>query len=111
VSNRTFGTTRGNRNQPRACFVVVSFEGCWMGGGVLEGQCQAPHIMVDCEVHGLLARVHNEDTGRFIMNGHMKDPTWPTPQEPLTADVLGRIERARTNKGQIFVPAGYKGHQ
>jgi hypothetical protein len=104
MSNKSFGISSGNRDQPRPCFVVVSFEGCFM-----PDVCQAPHIFVDCEVHGTLARVHKEDTGRFIMKGHMKQPTWPVPLAPLTAECLERIAASRTKKDTIFVPSTYKG--
>ena len=90
--------------QPRPCFVVVSWEGCFM-----PDACQQKHVMVDCEVHGLLARVESEDTARFIMRGHIAQPTWPEPLEPLTEACLERIAASRTNKAQLFVPDTYKG--
>ena len=71
--------------------------------------CQQKHMLVDCEVHGLLARVESEDTARFIMKGHIEVPTWPVPLEPLTEACLDRIAASRTNKAQLFVPSTYKG--
>ena len=88
----------------KKCFVVVSHEGCWRGP-----DCVTAHLLVECEVHGLLGKVRQEDTAQFIMKGHMEQPTWPKPLEPLSPDVLGRIERARTDKGRIFVPSTYRG--
>ena len=89
--------------QPRPCFVVVSWEGC-----AFPDVCQQKHVMVDCEVHGLLARVEKEDTGAFIMRGHIATPSWPTPLEPLTEKCLDRIAASKTNKGQLFVPSTFK---
>jgi hypothetical protein len=71
--------------------------------------CQQKHFLVDCEVHGLLARAEKEDTARFIMAGHIDTPSWPTPLEPLTEACLERIAASRANKGQLFVPDTYKG--
>lgn len=70
--------------------------------------CQQKHVLVDCEVHGLLARVEKEDTAEFIMRGHIAQPSWPVPLEPLTEACLERIAASRTNKSQIFVPSSYK---
>jgi hypothetical protein len=95
---------RKSTDQPRACFVVVSWEGCWC-----PDVCQAQHVLVDCEVHGLLARVEHEDTGRFIMAGHMDTPAWPVPLEPLTEACLDRIAASRTSKSTLFVPSTYRG--
>jgi hypothetical protein len=94
------------RTEPRPCFVVVSFEGCYH-----PGLCQSPHIIVDCEVHGMLARVENEDTGRFIMKGHMANPTWPVPVEPLTAACLNRIVASKVSKNVLHVPSDYGGRR
>lgn len=88
----------------RKCFVVVSFEGCFM-----PDVCQQQHIIVDCSVHGMLARVEHEDTAEFIMKGHLDTPTWPRPLEPVTEHVLDRIAAARTSKATLFVPSTYKG--
>jgi hypothetical protein len=78
--------------------------------GPLKGQCRAPHVMVDCEAHGHLAKVHEEATGRLIMAGHLDRPDWPPSLEPAdSAGVRARIDASRTNKGQIFVPSTYKG--
>ena len=71
--------------------------------------CQAPHVTVDCEVHGMLARVETEMTGRFIMAGHLDDPTWPTPVQPLNEAVLERILASKTSRDTLFVPDTYKG--
>jgi hypothetical protein len=105
VSNKAFGIRRRNRDEPRPCFVVVSFEGCF-----LPGLCQAPHIFVDCEVHGTLARVHDEDAGGFIMRGHMDMPSWPKPIAPLNQECLDRILASKEGRNStIFVPSTYKG--
>lgn len=104
MSNRSFGIRRGNRDQPRPCFVVVSWEGCFM-----SDVCQQSHVIVDCEVHGMLARVETEDAAEFIMRGHVEMPSWPKPLEPLTDACLDRIAASRTNPGRLFVPSTYKG--
>lgn len=93
-----------HRDQPRRCFVVISWEGCYF-----PDFCQAPHVIIDCEVHGMLARVESEQTGRFIMAGHLDDPTWPVPVEPLSEACLERIVASKTSKDRIFVPSTYKG--
>lgn len=93
------------RDEPRRCFVVVSWEGCFA-----PDLCQSKHVIVDCEVHGTLAHVENEDTGRLIMGLHMKDPTWPIPEAPLTEAALERILATKEHKRDtIFVPSTYKG--
>lgn len=87
-------------DQPRPCFVVVSFEGC-----AFPDFCQGKHVLVDCTIHGLLARVGAEEVGRFIMAGHLDDPSWPTPVEPPTEASYQRIYDARTGQhGRIFIP-------
>lgn len=101
MSNRTRIV---ERFEPRPCFVVVSWEGC-----EFPDVCQQKHVMVDCEVHGHLARVEKEDTGRGIMILHMQDSRWPKPAGPLTAEVLERITASKTPKNRIFVPSGYRG--
>jgi hypothetical protein len=97
------------REQRRPCFLVVSWEGCWMEEGPLKGQCRAPHFMVDCQGHGLLAKVHHEETAKLVMAGHLEQPGWPTPMEPVSDAVLARIDASRTRKDQLFVPDTYKG--
>lgn len=96
--------SKAKRELPRPCFVVVSWEGCF-----IPDICQAPHYLIDCTVHGLLARTHREDSARFILRGHKSDPTWPIPVEPPTEASYMRIKAADTNKSQIFVPSTYKG--
>jgi hypothetical protein len=97
--------SKRHREQPRKCFVVISWEGCHF-----PDFCQAPHVLVDCETHGFLARCHGEDTARqVIMPGHLADPTWPVPVEPLTEACLERIVASKTRKDQLFVPDTYKG--
>lgn len=71
--------------------------------------CQAPHVIVDCEVHGMLARVKEEDTGRGIMAGHLASPSWPKPLEPLTEACLDRIAASKVPKNVLHVPSTYKG--
>lgn len=98
---------RRKRDEPRPCFVVVSWEGCMM-----PDVCQAPHVIVDCEVHGMLARVETEMTAEFIMAGHLDRPSWPVPLEPLTEACLERILASKTEQSQgkrVFVPSTYKG--
>lgn len=87
------------RNRPN-CFVVVSYEGC-----MFPDFCQAPHYIVDCELHGTLGKVHNEETARGIMALHKTDPTWPEHPLPVTEGAIERIHAARTGQGgRIFVP-------
>lgn len=95
---------RRKRDEPRPCFVVVSWEGCFM-----PDICQAPHVIVDCEVHGTLAKVEREDTAEFIMRGHIDTPTWPKPIAPLTDAALDRILASKRRTDRIFVPSTYKG--
>ena len=51
-------TRAARRNdQPRRCFVVISWEGC-----AFPDVCQAAHYVIDCEVCGTLAHVEQVDT-------------------------------------------------
>lgn len=93
----------------RKCFVVITYEGCWMDDGPLKGQCGAHHVIVDCEAHGMLARVKSEEVGRFIMAGHLDQPAWPTAIEPVSDAVMARILASRTSRGKLFVPDTYRG--
>ena len=99
-------TRAARRNdQPRRCFVVISWEGC-----AFPDVCQAKHYVIDCEVCGTLAHVEQVDTAEFIMRGHMEDPTWPRPEAPLTERALERILASKTGQdGRIFVPRTYRG--
>lgn len=96
--------TGRKRQEPRPCFVVVSWEGC-----AFEGLCQQKHVIVDCEVHGMLARVEEEDTGRGIMAGHLANPSWPRPLEPLTEACLARIAASKVPANVLHVPSSYRG--
>lgn len=84
-------------------FKVVSYEGCWRGD-----ECDTPHYFVDCENHGTLARVGDEDTARFIMVSHARTAGWPTNPTPPTKTSMARIAAARRSENQLFVPQGYR---
>jgi hypothetical protein len=93
---------RKSADEPRACFVVVSWEGC-----MFPDLCNQAHVIVDCEVHGMLARCKEEDTGRFIMRGHLDMPSWPVPLEPLTQECLDRILASKVQPDHLYVPSRY----
>ena len=92
------------RDEPRPCFVVISWAGCWF-----PDVCQSKHYVVDCEVHGTLAHVGDQPTAEFIMRGHIDTPRWPKPEAPLTDAALDRILASKTRTDRIFVPSTYKG--